>query len=81
MLIYEYVKEENMENKTERLVILLTPTEKKQLLENKFSKKTESRKQLYAVIRQADGNGFKSSSVGSTPPFSSTRSFRPCLRP
>ena len=35
---------------------------KKQLLENKFSKKTESRKQLYAVIRQADGNGFKSSS-------------------
>ena len=35
---------------------------KKQLLENKFSKKTESRKQLYAVIRQADGNGFKPSS-------------------
>lgn len=35
---------------------------KKQLLENEFSKKTESRKQLYAVIRQADGNGFKSSS-------------------
>lgn len=33
---------------------------KKQLLENKFSKKTESRKQLYAVIRQADCNGFKS---------------------
>lgn len=31
---------------------------KKQLLENKFSKKTESKKQLYAVIRQADGNGF-----------------------
>ena len=35
---------------------------KKQLLENKFSKKTESIKQLHAVIRQADGNGFKSSS-------------------
>ena len=35
---------------------------KKQLLENKFSKKTESKKQLYAVIRQADGNGFMSSS-------------------
>ena len=33
MLIYVYTKEENMENKTERLVILLTPSEKKQLLE------------------------------------------------
>ena len=31
MLMYVYIKEENMENKTERLVILLTPTEKKQL--------------------------------------------------
>ena len=35
---------------------------KKQLLENKFSKKSEAKKQMYAVIRQADGNGFKSSS-------------------
>ena len=48
MLIYVYTKEENMENKTERLVILLTPTEKKQLLE----KAKENNTTLSLLVRK-----------------------------
>lgn len=35
---------------------------KKQLLNNKFSKKTETKQKTYAVIRKADGSSFKSNS-------------------
>lgn len=48
MLIYVYTKEENMENKTERLVILLTPSEKKQLLE----KAKENNTTLSLLVRK-----------------------------
>ena len=48
MLIYVYTKEENIENKTERLVILLTPTEKKQLLE----KAKENNTTLSLLVRK-----------------------------
>ena len=48
MLIYVYTKEENMENKTERLVILLTPSEKKQLIE----KAKENNTTLSLLVRK-----------------------------